>query len=68
MAKYTVTHTCGHTQEVNLFGENEEWTQDVDNRDGGADSLKQSFKDGQLSVMSFFSEKSGYMDIMVWEA
>lgn len=46
----------------------DEWTQDVDNRDGGADSLKRSFKDGQLSVMSFFSEKSGYMDIMVWEA
>ena len=46
----------------------EEWTQAVDNRDGGADSLKESFKDGQLSVMSFFSEKSGYMDIMVWEA
>lgn len=24
MAKYTVTHTCGHTQDVNLFGKNTE--------------------------------------------
>ena len=24
MAKYTVTHTCGHTQEVNLFGKHTE--------------------------------------------
>lgn len=41
------------------------WAQEFSQNE--IDALRNTLRDGKLSIARFFSEKKGYMDIMIWK-